>query len=85
MKTVRESRYQELVHKSLELGAIDKDDMSWILTGEDVEILPLLHAAYQVRYRFFGNRVRIHILNSVKSGNCDVPNLIREEWKSFIN
>jgi biotin synthase len=42
----------------------------WILDGDDVELLPLLHAAYIPRQRWFGRRVMVHILNNVQSGLC---------------
>jgi biotin synthase len=64
------TRYSDLVKKSLDQGTIDDEDIRWILTGEDVELLPLLDAAYQIRYRYFENRVKIHILHNVQSGGC---------------
>jgi biotin synthase len=45
-------------------------DALWILDGEDVELLPLLHAAYQPRARHFGRKVMVHILNNVQNGLC---------------
>ncbi len=45
-------------------------DARWILDGEDVELLPLLHAAYQPRARHFGRKVMVHILNNVQNGLC---------------
>jgi biotin synthase len=42
----------------------------WILDGDDVELLPLLHAAYIPRQRRFGRKVMVHILNNVQSGLC---------------
>ncbi|OHD12033.1 MAG: biotin synthase BioB [Spirochaetes bacterium GWD1_27_9] len=64
------NKYDELVQKSLTNGTIDENDIKWIMTSKDVELLPLLHAAYKVRYKYFENKVRIHIINNVKSGNC---------------
>jgi biotin synthase len=68
-KTLKD-RYTELVDKCLTQGSISTDDIRWILSGKRVELLPLLQAAYRVRYRYFKNRVKVHILNNVQSGNC---------------
>lgn len=70
MNTHLKNRYQELADKSLKQETIGPDDIRWILTSEQVELLPLLHAVYQVRNTYFGNKVRIHILNNVQQGNC---------------
>ena len=42
----------------------------WILDAADVELLPLLHAAYVPRRRHFGNQVMVHVLNNVQNGLC---------------
>ena len=42
----------------------------WILDGDDVELLPLLHAAYVPRRSRFGRKVMVHILDNVQSGLC---------------
>ncbi len=46
------------------------DDALWVLDGEDVELLPLLHAAYRPRERHFGRKVMVQILNNVQNGLC---------------
>jgi len=46
------------------------DDALWILEGADVELLPLLHAAYLPRERHFGRKVMVHILNNIQNGLC---------------
>jgi len=63
-------RYDQLVDKSIDQGTIDDTDLRWILADEEVELLPLLNAAYRVRYRYFGNAVKIHILHNIQSGGC---------------
>ncbi len=65
-----ENRYNKLVEKSLSKGSVDPEDIRWILTEKSVELLQLLSAVYQVRYRYFENKVKINILNNVQSGNC---------------
>jgi biotin synthase len=42
----------------------------WILEGEDAELLPLLHAAFEPRRRYFGREVMVQILNNVQNGLC---------------
>ena len=64
MRTPETKRYEELIDKSFDRGTIEADDIEWILTSDEVELLPLLHAAYQIRYRYFKNRVNI------RSGTC---------------
>lgn len=64
------NKYDTLTKKSLENGTIDPDDIKWILESDEVELLPLLYAAYKVRHTYFENKVKIHIINNVQSGNC---------------
>ncbi|TVQ32881.1 MAG: biotin synthase BioB [Phycisphaeraceae bacterium] len=37
---------------------------------ETIPLLPLLHAAGEVRRRWFGRSVRVHVLNNVQNGAC---------------
>ena len=51
--------------------AIERDEARALLTGGDHEGLwPLVHTAGLVRRHFFGDWVRVHRLNNVKSGAC---------------
>ncbi len=70
MKASEPNRYDTLAHKSLSQGTIDDEDIRWILAGDDVSLLPLLNAAHRVRYHYFENRVKIHILHNIQSGGC---------------
>jgi biotin synthase len=45
-------------------------DALWVLDSADVELLPLLQAAYQPRRRAFGRKVMVHVLNNVQNGLC---------------
>ena len=63
-------RYQELADRALAGEAPGSDDCLWILDDPDVELLPLLHAAYAPRARHFGRRVMVHVLNNVQNGLC---------------
>ena len=41
-----------------------------LLTASEVELLPLLDAAYRVRKTYFQNEVQLHILNNAQNGYC---------------
>ena len=41
-----------------------------VLTSSAVELLPLLDAAYQVRKKYTGNEVQLHIINNAQNGYC---------------
>jgi biotin synthase len=41
-----------------------------LLDGEDVALLPLLHAAFVPRERHFGRKVMVHVLSNVQNGLC---------------
>jgi len=41
-----------------------------LLTDADVDLLPLVHAAYRVRLSRFGKTVQVHIINNSQNGNC---------------
>ena len=62
--------YHRLSDKSLSGGTISAENIRHILTDDAIQLLPLLQAAYRIRYRYFQNRVKIHILNNAQSGNC---------------
>jgi len=62
--------YASLAERAL-LGEPPREaEALWILDGEDVELLPLLHAAYLPRRWHFGNKVMVHVLNNVQNGLC---------------
>jgi biotin synthase len=63
-------RYEALAQQALRDEAPSQADCLWMLDGEDVELLPLLHAARQPRERHFGRNVMVHVLNNVQNGLC---------------
>ena len=63
-------RYQHLAERALADEAPSEADALWILDGDDVALLPLLHAAFAPRERHFGRRVMVHVLNNVQNGLC---------------
>jgi biotin synthase len=41
-----------------------------VLDADDNELLPLLHAAFRVRYHYFGKKVKLNMIINAKSGYC---------------
>jgi len=63
-------RYAQLAERALRDEPPTQAECAWILAGEDVELLPLLQAAYRPRFEHFGRRVMVHVLNNVQNGLC---------------
>jgi biotin synthase len=47
----------------------DSDCLSILEPGQ-IELLDLLHDAYKLRFKYFGKKVRVHILDNVQNGLC---------------
>ena len=62
--------YQNLTNTSLDGELLSDTHCEKILLDSDVELLPLLDGAYQVRKTYFQNTVQLHILNNAQNGNC---------------
>ena len=62
--------YERLASHALENVPPSPEEARWVLDGEDVDLLPLLHAAFQPRMKHFGRKVMVHILNNVQNGLC---------------
>ncbi len=67
---MRTEFYQELTTTSLNGEVLSDGLCAQVLTDGDVELLPLLNAAYQVRKIYFRNEVHLHILNNAQNGYC---------------
>jgi len=63
-------RYTALAERALRDEPPSEADAAWILDGDDVALLPLLHAAFVARERHFGRTVKVHVLNNVQNGLC---------------
>ena len=50
--------------------ALSRQTAAAILSDEQVDLLGLVHAAGQVRQRYFANTVSVHILDNVQNGAC---------------
>lgn len=62
--------YQKLTTTSLRGELLSDACYEKILTASEVELLPLLDAAYQVRKTYFQRTVQLHILNNAQNGHC---------------
>ncbi|MDE2890260.1 MAG: biotin synthase BioB [Gemmatimonadota bacterium] len=62
--------YSILERKALRNKPLANQEMLAVLDTPDEDLLLLIHAAYRVRHRFFGNGVRLHVLQNAKSGLC---------------
>jgi biotin synthase len=63
-------RYRRLVQRALRDDPPSQEDALWILDGPDVDLLPLLQAAFEPRRMHFGRKVMVHVLNNVQNGLC---------------
>ena len=62
--------YHELTTRSLQGELLSDACCEKILSASEVDLLPLLDAAYQVRKTYFQNTVQLHILNNAQNGYC---------------
>ena len=67
MKTID---YNAIAELSLAGELIDRPTAKSILSAPDLALLEQLNAAYQVRYHYWSNRVRLHFLLNAQSGLC---------------
>src|SRR5947209_20130292 len=63
-------RFQTFADKAIAGEALSREECAAVLHCPDQRILELLDAAYQVRYRFCGKSVHLHMLINAKSGLC---------------
>ena len=64
------SFFQDLTSASLQDQIHSDSTCERILSDSEIELLPLLNAAYQVRKTYYNNAVQLHILNNAQNGNC---------------
>jgi biotin synthase len=62
--------YMLLAQKALNDKPLTRAESQAVLDTLDDELLALLHAAFQVRSRYFGRTVRLQMLQNAKSGAC---------------
>jgi len=64
------SNWSALADGVLEGVAISREEALAVVGAPDDELLAVLHAAFRIRSRFHGRRVRLHLLQNAKSGVC---------------
>lgn len=62
--------YMALAGKALRDEPLTRAESQSVLDTPDDELLALLHAAFQVRTKYFGRTVRLQMLQNAKSGAC---------------
>lgn len=62
--------YDELAQAALHGEMLSDELCLQMLTSSAVELLPLLDAAYQVRKKYTGKAVQLHIINNAQNGYC---------------
>ena len=62
--------YLTLADKAINDEPLTREECRAVLNAPDDELLPLLHAAFQVRSKYFGRTVRLQMLQNAKSGAC---------------
>jgi len=64
------SDWSALTDRVLEGVAISRDQALSVASAPDDELLAVLHAAFRIRSRYHGRKVRLHLLQNAKSGVC---------------
>lgn len=62
--------WESLAGKALQKTPLTREEGQNVLQAPQEETLSILQAAYRVRRRFHGNKVKIHVLQNAKSGAC---------------
>ncbi len=62
--------YNKLAEIGLNQQPLDQDIAQEILTSKKIDILPLLNAAFEVRKKYRGMDVSVHIINNAQNGKC---------------
>ena len=62
--------YRILSNKAIAGEAPSREEARAVLQAPNDRLLELLNAAYEVRHKFFGRKVRLQMLQNAKSGAC---------------
>ncbi len=63
-------KWAELSEKVLQGQELTNKEAYSILECPDEEVLLLMHAAYQIRKHYYGNKVKLNMIMNAKSGLC---------------
>ncbi|WZY00545.1 biotin synthase BioB [Bacillus sp. FSL W7-1360] len=64
------NKWMNLAEKVLAEKEITNEEALSILDCPDEDVLLLMHAAYQIRKRYYGNKVKLNMIINTKSGLC---------------
>ncbi|MGW7163181.1 biotin synthase BioB [Paenibacillus taichungensis] len=72
MKTtvINNLEWSSLAKRSLNGECLSIEEGLAVLEANDDEVLPLMHAAFQVRQYFYGKKVKLNMIINAKSGFC---------------
>ena len=59
-----------LIARGIDAEPLSRDAAIAILHGDALPLTALVHAAGQIRRRYFGERVQVHMLHNVQCGAC---------------
>ena len=62
--------YFDLADQSIAGNALNRGISETILNSPDIELISLLNAAFEVRKKYTGKNVKIHIINNAQNGHC---------------
>ncbi|MGN7043729.1 biotin synthase BioB, partial [Bacillus safensis] len=62
--------WEAIAEKAMKNEPITVQEGLDILKADDRELLPIMHAAYQVRFHFFQKKVKLNMIFNAKSGYC---------------
>ncbi|MDU0414175.1 biotin synthase BioB [Bacillus paralicheniformis] len=64
------NQWMELAERVLDGGEVTEKEALSILECPDDDVLLLMHAAFQIRKRYFGKKVKLNMIMNAKSGLC---------------
>lgn len=62
--------YAKLAQQVIDGYKINDEEALSILESQDIDLLKLLDASYQIRHHYFGNKVKLNMIINTKSGLC---------------
>lgn len=62
--------WQTLAQEVIDGKELTNEEALKILTTDEDELLPLLHAAFKIRKHYYGKKVKLNMIISAKSGFC---------------
>jgi biotin synthase len=67
---MKSASWNRFADKALKGTVLSREESSLVLGSSPSETASLVAAAYRVRHKYFGNRIKLNYLVNAKSGNC---------------